>query len=483
MRIFPFMILLASTSALAVPLQLTHQGTLHDSTGAPLDGDVTLRVSLHTDESAGDERWFEEETVTVSEGFFTTVLGDTTVLDATALEGDALFVELAVDGTAIAGRIPLTSVPYAILAGHAATADSATTADSLSSGASVDTITATGAISAAEIVVNNTTVIASDGTISWSALTDVPDFADSFADFSCPDDQFISFSGGDKTCVDGPGLPTAADIGALSLEGGDLTGPLGGTTASFSSSVQVGSTTADCDESTLGTIHFADNALQVCTTAGWLAAIDGNTGESANTASASCLALHERDANQASGIYWIDPNGGSSDDALQVYCEMERWGGGWTRVYHQDTTNNVFFAEDQESMAADDPTAENYAILDTLEGFRRDGAFELVMTWPGHSTFTQAQHWSQTSNPVTADPGATPEGYTSISTPYSTNSSGEGFIGLQRSLNGSSSLLDGTIEPQGNWYYAVGTTYCWGSLPACQPAPAGGAAVVELWAR
>lgn len=483
MRLTPFLILLVSTTAAAVPLQLTHQGRLHDSAGAALDGDVALRISLHTEVAGGEERWAEEETVTVSEGYFSTILGDTEPLDATALEGDTLFVELAVDGAALPGRIALTSVPYAMVAGHANTADTAAVAESLSSGATVDSLSVTGAASAAEIVVNGTTVITSEGTIAWTSLTGVPDFTDSFADFSCSDGQYISFSGGDKVCVDAADAPSADDIGALPIEGGTLTGALGGTSASFSGSVQVGDTSEDCTSTTVGTLKFANNELQVCTAAGWLSALSGNNGSTQGAASESCLTLHEAEPDLGSGLYWVDPNGGSRSDALQVYCEMEQWGGGWTRLYTQDTSNDTYFEEDQTTLAADDPTADNYAILHTLEDFRRDGGFELLLRWPGHGTYTQPMHWTQTSNPVTDDAGALPQGYASISTPYSTNSSSNGFAGLQRSANTQHSLLDGTLNPLTNWYYAVGTTYCWGSLPACQPAPSGGAAVVELWVR
>jgi hypothetical protein len=37
------------------------------------------------------------------------------------------------------------------------------------------------------------------------------------------------------------------------------------------------------------------------------------------------------------------------------------------------------------------------------------------------------------------------------------------------------------MSPLSNWYYAVGTTYCWGDTTnGCQPAPAGGAHIAEL---
>lgn len=40
-----------------------------------------------------------------------------------------------------------------------------------------------------------------------------------------------------------------------------------------------------------------------------------------------------------SGIYWVDPDGGSHTNALQAYCEMETDGGGWTLVWSYTFTD------------------------------------------------------------------------------------------------------------------------------------------------
>lgn len=125
------------------------------------------------------------------------------------------------------------------------------------------------------------------------------------------------------------------------------------------------------------------------------------------------------------------------------------------------------------------PDANPYGTLSDLEFYRRDGKFELQLRWPGHPTWTQPQHWTQTNNPVRDAAGAVPTGYASVSTPYLNN----GWLGgLQRS-QGEWSVLDGTLNPNINWYYAVGSRYCWGGVPTCQPAPDGGAQISELWVR
>ena len=120
------------------------------------------------------------------------------------------------------------------------------------------------------------------------------------------------------------------------------------------------------------------------------------------------------------------------------------------------------------------PQANKYSILNTLEKYRRGGKYTLKINYP---TLGITNIWSQTNNPVTDNGSGGVTGYTAISIDTTAN----GWGGLERYDAQNSTFLDGTLSPQSNWYYAIGSK-SWSSATTF-PGPSSPVNEVELWVK
>lgn len=56
--------------------------------------------------------------------------------------------------------------------------------------------------------------------------------------------------------------------------------------------------------------------------------------------------------NRGNGLYWIDPNGGSTGDAFQAFCDMTTENGGWTLVSNKVSPDFLFITSTFSGQAA-----------------------------------------------------------------------------------------------------------------------------------
>ena len=68
------------------------------------------------------------------------------------------------------------------------------------------------------------------------------------------------------------------------------------------------------------------------------------------SAEKTCRDIQQKRPDAPSGRYWLDLDGGSSDNAFLAYCDMETDGGGWTLVWAYTFTNFASFAYGSNSM-------------------------------------------------------------------------------------------------------------------------------------
>ncbi len=341
-------VLALPVSALAVPLEFNHQGRLFDAAGVPLDAPTDLGFRIYDTPSGGTALWTETWSAhPFDDGYFNVRLGSTTPLDSSAFDGATLYLGLTVGaGAELTPRAPLVSVPYAMRAHNA---DSA---DALAAGTTVD---------ATELRINGSTVIDSSGMIDAGAVSGA---SDTLSDLGCTANQIALHNGTQWTCAANEHdadaitsgtlsidlLPigtsashaaagdhghTAVDVGALpsGTTAADIGGLASSTTAADLGGVMVGDavqlgTTSTCGSSAEGTLRWDSGALEVCDGSEWRnVRIAAGIGLSQSNPAPSCGDILSDDAASPDGLYWLDPDGSGGIDAFETWCDMSD--GGW----------------------------------------------------------------------------------------------------------------------------------------------------------
>ncbi len=327
MRSFLLLPLLAlSTTALAAPPTMTHQGRLFDALGAPLDGTHDLDFEVFTTGTGGTAAWSESLSgVGFDNGYYAVILGESSPADANLFAAnDDLWLAISVDSGAALPRVPLTSVPYAL---NAATATQA------------DSVLASSDLDVASVSVNGTTIIASDGTISYNTISGAP--ANSI-DVNCTTAGDVAlYDGSAWTCVNETQLTIAAANVTGTLQPAQINmGTTSGTVAYGDHSHPAGPAVAigapgTCDSSTAGSLAYGP-PLQMCDGSSWLdVRLGGDDGLAPQFAAQSCNTLHTEFPSYPSGKYWLDPDGAGGSLPFEAWCDMDTDGGGWTVIWTQ----------------------------------------------------------------------------------------------------------------------------------------------------
>lgn len=93
--------------------EMSHQGRLLDSTGAPVvDGNYNFRYRIYHAATSGTPVYTETKTVAVSDGLFDTTLGTTGVITPDIFAQPS-WIEIAVNGETLTPRQKLLGAPYA----------------------------------------------------------------------------------------------------------------------------------------------------------------------------------------------------------------------------------------------------------------------------------------------------------------------------------------------------------------------------------
>ncbi|MER2563683.1 MAG: hypothetical protein ABTQ32_23335 [Myxococcaceae bacterium] len=116
--------LLAGAVFAAVPQSVGFSARIVDEkSGALVSGEHQFTFTLFDATTGGTPRWSETRSLTLSDGVLLVELGETQPLSATLFSAGRLFLEVSYDGVTLEPRVSLASVPYALRADQAASAE------------------------------------------------------------------------------------------------------------------------------------------------------------------------------------------------------------------------------------------------------------------------------------------------------------------------------------------------------------------------
>jgi hypothetical protein len=99
-------------------------------------------------------------------------------------------------------------------------------------------------------------------------------------------------------------------------------------------------------------------------------------------AGTSCLAIHTANPGAPSGVYMLDPNGGSASDAFAAYCDMTADGGGWMKILQYNNAaytpnaaavGNIAVADTSAMAKLADANVNSLSALATYREYRFQG--------------------------------------------------------------------------------------------------------------
>ncbi|XP_020614114.1 collagen alpha-1(XXVII) chain-like isoform X2 [Orbicella faveolata] len=160
---------------------------------------------------------------------------------------------------------------------------------------------------------------------------------------------------------------TKGDKGEHGLRGNDgkngtkgQKGEPGSSAKSTNGTMQFTETADNCTLHTAGTVRYntSQKALELCDGSAWLPLVTARTGHVASNPGRHCLDILNSGHSHGSGLYWIDPNGASTDDSFQALCDMETEGGGWTLVATKVSPSFPFIKTAFSTLAAKTTNAD-----------------------------------------------------------------------------------------------------------------------------